>query len=132
MSRDNVDSIRRVYDAFGREGGDAAAEMLHPDFELHEPPELPDAGVGRGREGFKEVISKLRSSFKDLGFAPDEFIPAGNRVLVIVRWSGRGSLSGVETDTELFHVWSFEDGRPSRLEAYLDEEAARRAAGLSG
>jgi ketosteroid isomerase-like protein len=131
MSEERMEVLRRVYEAFDSGEVDAAAEVMHPDIEVHEPPELPDADVWRGRTGFKEVVRKLSSSFHELRFQPDEFISAGDRVLVTVRWSGRGSLSGAETGTALFHVWSFRGDRPSRLEAYLDERTARQAAGLS-
>ena len=131
MSGERTEVLRRVYEAFDSGDIDAAAELMDPDIEVHEPPELPDADVWRGRPGFKEVIGKLSSSFHELRFQPDEFISAGDRTLVIVRWSGRGSLSGAETDTALFHVWSFRGDRPSRLDAYLDEGTARQAVGLS-
>ena len=131
MSEENVEIIRQFYDTLNRDGVAAAAELLHPDIEIHEPPEVPDADVWHGRDGVEEVVGKLASSFHDLAFEADEIIPIGNRVFVIVRWSGRGSSSGAEADTALFHLWSFRDGQPIWLDAYLNETAALEAAGLS-
>jgi SnoaL-like domain len=49
----NLDLARRGYEAFARGDLDAAIEFMHPEIEAHDPPEVPDATVYRGREAVR-------------------------------------------------------------------------------
>ena len=55
----------------------------------------------------------------------DEFISSGDRILVLVRWSGRGKESGAEIEGEGAHLWTFRDGLSSTTASIAT--ATRRA-----
>ncbi len=56
MSRENVDLVRRVHEAFNAEGMGAVLPFLSHEVEWHDIPDQPDAvGVGRGHEGALRV-----------------------------------------------------------------------------
>ena len=60
--------------------------------------------------------------------------PAG-RVLALIRMHGRGrgrgSGSGVPAQMRFAQLWTFRDGRATRMVLYGDVDEARREAGLS-
>jgi ketosteroid isomerase-like protein len=61
-----------------------------------------------------------------------ELIDAGDKVLVLIRFSGRGKTSGAEVEALVWNLWAFRDGEPVRWTYFGEERAeAREAAGLS-
>ena len=62
---------------------------------------------------------------------PDEFVDAGDRVVAIGRWVGKGSGSGVEVNQPMADVFTLHGGRVVRCEiGYSDRAEAFEAAGL--
>jgi ketosteroid isomerase-like protein len=57
----------------------------------------------------------------------EEMIERKDRILAMIRWSGRGKGSGVAIGSEGAHLWTFRDGLVVRYEVYRDREEARAA-----
>jgi ketosteroid isomerase-like protein len=130
MSEENVEIIRRTYAAFDRGDLDAILADTHPDADIRAHP-LGDEGIYRGREGFRLFVSNWTDQFDDFHQEPEEFIDAGDRVLVRVVQKGRGRGSGVPVEGRFWLVHELEAGRVTSVGLYDDEGDARRAAGLS-
>jgi ketosteroid isomerase-like protein len=60
----------------------------------------------------------------------EEFIPAGESVLVSVRHQGVARISGVPTDEHYFMLWTFRGPKVIRIEAFPERAQALEAAGL--
>jgi ketosteroid isomerase-like protein len=60
----------------------------------------------------------------------EEFIDAGERVLILFRERGQGRRSGVDTEAKLGAVWTVRDGRVSRMQPFRSRRDAYEAAGL--
>jgi hypothetical protein len=130
MSQANVELVRTIYDRFRAGDTDGALALHHPEIEVHDRPEIPDPQVYRGHEG---VLSSLRVSqavFKGLDVVPEEFLDAGDRVIVVFRFQGTGRESGVPIDERLAHVWTIRDGKAARMEVHSGRDEALRAAGV--
>jgi ketosteroid isomerase-like protein len=52
-------------------------------------------------------------------------------VVAFVCIRGRGSLSGVEVEARIAHVFTLREGRIVQVDSYEDRDDALRAAGLS-
>ena len=133
MSKENVEVVRELYEAFNRGELDAYLWMLDPDFVWQGPQEISDlAGTYRGAEGVRRYLSELMEVFNDYRMVPEEFIDAGGeQVLVLAREGGRGKGSGIAVQTNpTGHLWTIRDGRPARLESYWERTNALRAVGL--
>jgi ketosteroid isomerase-like protein len=111
MSQENVEIVRRMYDAFNR-GDPAAAEYLHPEAEMHQLSEVPDAQSYYGREEFVRGLGVWLSGWEEFRFEPEEMTQVGDHVVMQVRLWGRGRGSGVETTMRWFHVWTIRDRKP--------------------
>jgi uncharacterized protein len=124
MTQANVDLVREIYDRFRGGDPDGALALYHPDVEVHDRPEIPDPQVYRGHEGVLRALGASRSEFAGLDVVPEEFINAGDRVIVLFRFVGTGRESGVPIEERLCHAWTVRDGLVTRLEVHSDPEDA--------
>ena len=122
-----LEKLKRGYAAFNRGDFDAAAALIHPDFELVPPGDLPRKGAGSLRAWMEP------DAFDTQRFEPLEVTVVGNKALVRQLQRARGSGSGIEIEQLMWTVWTCDaEGLWIRVEGYpIHQEAeARRAAGL--
>jgi ketosteroid isomerase-like protein len=132
MSKQNVEVMRRAYEAMNRAGLDAVVQFAHPDIEAVPPPELP-AAPARGMEAVKQLARQWVETFDDFKIEPERFIDAGgDQVVVFVRDSGRIKGSGAEIHNRFVHVWTLAAGKIIKWQTFMDESRALEAAGLRG
>jgi ketosteroid isomerase-like protein len=85
----------------------------------------------RGRRGAIEAFPGLLGEFPDWRVEPQEFVEAGDAILVRNLGTATGRKSGVPVRQPFTQVWTFRDGRPILIREYLDHrevlEAASRA-----
>jgi predicted ester cyclase len=112
----NKQLVRRALDEIYAQGNlGLADELVHPDFQDHEPahPEHPG-----GPESVKQTVESLHSAFRDLRFEVEEEIAAGDKVVQLVVMSGRhaGPLMGREPTGKKFavrhiYIWRIADDK---------------------
>src|SRR5829696_9875635 len=90
MSQERVEALRRGYEVFNRRDIDAWLEGFHPDVEVHDLAGIPDAPVRRGHDALREWVAMMDGIWVDARYEPEEFIEAGEFVVVAVRAKGRG------------------------------------------
>jgi len=127
MAEANVDVLRRGYAALNRGDLSVVLELLHPEIEWHEPSPSPDAGTHRGRESFERFLRGWLESFEEFRVEPERIVDRGDRLVAVVRQTGKGRSSGAEVDARLAHVRTIADGKAVRWEAFADPEEAVRA-----
>jgi ketosteroid isomerase-like protein len=129
MSEANVELVRAIYDRFRAGDMDGALALHAPEIEVHDRPEIPDPQVYRGHEGVLTSLGVSQAAFEGLDLVPEEFLDAGDRVVVVFRFQGTGRESGVPIDEQLAHVWTIRDGKAIRMEVHAGRDEALRAAG---
>ena len=129
MSEENVDKVRRGYDAFNRRDFDAALSDVdesvtwRPIFSI-------DAALLEGTEEVRASFLRTVESL-DLRIEVEELIPVGDETVVaIAKWTGRGSGSGTPVGQTAVQVFTLEDGRLVKVESHLSKREALEAAGL--
>lgn len=132
MSETNLELVQRAYEAWNRGDLDAAFGFLDPEIEVSAPRDLPEAGTYRGRDETRRWAEEFLKAWEEVGADPQRFVDAGDRVLVTVRYFGRGKGSqavvrGAVVDA---HVWTLRDGRAVKLEMYQGTAAAFESVGL--
>ena len=97
MSQENVELIVRALEAY-RAGGFAAGRgFLHPDFEMvRAGVQFTEAGTYRGYDAASESMLDYIGTFEDYRAEPEEFIDAGDHVVVAQTELGRARDSSVE------------------------------------
>src|SRR6266571_6062035 len=105
MSQENVD-LRRGYAAFARGDVDGVLDVLDPELELSDPFGFSTTDAYQGHEGFARTMRDAMDAFERYEIATDEFIDAGDHVVVSSRLSGVGRESGAIVNMHVFHVWT--------------------------
>ena len=131
MGREDVEILRRGYEAFNRDGPESLYQWLHPDVEWHNPPESMDRSVWHGHEGVAAWFRDFAyQQFEWMRFHPDRFIDLGNRVLVLCRARFRARGSGLEMEVPFAHLVTVRDGKAASLRMFSDQAQAMEAAGV--
>jgi ketosteroid isomerase-like protein len=117
-----VDLVRRSYDAFARGDLDAVVADMHDDIEWQQAQGLPHGGTYRGlAEVRRNVFDPLdRDWWSEFSALPDEFLDAGEEVVVLGRYRGVAKDTGRGLDVPFVHVWSLRDGKAWRFRQFLD------------
>lgn len=132
MSQENVVKTSDFIADYNRRDFDAALRFFHPEIEWVLPA-LQRSDSCRGRAEVRRFWEGLDETFDELRLDPQEFVDAGDRVAVRLRFYGRGKGSGAELDTEMYHqVTTFRDGTMVRIEYFTTWAQALEAAGLEG
>jgi ketosteroid isomerase-like protein len=123
MSEENVEVIRNVFAMIDR--GDAQAwDLLPPNFVIDLSRRLIDPVVLRGPDEMRAFYRDLDATWADgARVEVEELIDAGDKVLVLIRFSGRGKTSGAEVEALVWNLWTFRDGEPVRW-TYFGEDRA--------
>jgi uncharacterized protein len=127
MSRENVDLVLTGYEAWDRGDIETAFAPIDEDFEFHEDPQFPEAGVYRGREAFRGYFERFREEWDDYRVNAEEVRDSGDKVLAFTHQTARGKASGVQIDLRIAHLWTIRDGKAVRMQAYFDREEALKA-----
>jgi ketosteroid isomerase-like protein len=128
----NLDLVRSIYADWER-GDFGETEWAHPEIELVAA-DGATPGSGIGLAAMAQGMRDFLSAWQNLRAEPEEYRELdGERVLVLIRFGGRGKTSGVEVGqmqskgANLFHI---RDGKVTRLVIY-DRERAFADLGLS-
>ncbi len=127
MSRENVEVVRRAVEAYRRGDFDAALADVHPEVAWHPFEEAPMQGV----EAVRAYLTRWESDWEELETTPEEFIDAGDQVVAVVHFRGRGRGSGIEVDARSYSVHTVRDGKTVAMEEFLERDEALKAVGLS-
>jgi ketosteroid isomerase-like protein len=133
MSQENVEIVRRGFEAFNRGGLEAliSGGFGSPEIVWEVRADLPDAETYVGYEGMRRLFMAFREVLDETWYRPIEFIDVGDRVIVPLLWGGRGRASGVEmTEREETWVFTLRDCKIVHVKEFATKNAALEAAGL--
>jgi ketosteroid isomerase-like protein len=129
MSQENVEIVRRVYERWAR-GDFTEGDVFHPEVEF-EMPDWPEAAKSRGLDGMRRTWQATLSAWDEFRAEPDDFIDAGEHVVVLTRAHARGKGSGADVRADTATLWTIDAGKVVRLALYWNAAKALEAAGLS-
>jgi ketosteroid isomerase-like protein len=132
MSRENVEAVRRLNEVFNERSFAENADLLDPEitWEMSRV-QVPEGTAFTGPLGLLEFLDTWTESFASEHIDAEEIVDGGDQVLVLVRHSGRGKISGIDIDQRYAMVWTLRDGRAIRMEMYLTRDEALEAMGLA-
>jgi ketosteroid isomerase-like protein len=128
MSQENVEILRRGFEHWLATG------------ELRAAPDLvwdvsnlgwPDQQVYLGAEGGMQFNAEWADAWDDWELEVEEYLAAGERVVVLLNQRGRSKATGIPVDMRFAQVWTFRDGQAVRMEMYASPDEALEAAGLA-
>jgi ketosteroid isomerase-like protein len=121
----NVDIVRRGYEAFGRGDLDSLLSLFDDNIEWISsgPADLPTAGTRRGREQVREFFNAVNEVFDIQRFEPQTFIAQGDRVVVLGEDSSRVKATGKTIDGQWAHVFTLAGEKVIGFREYVDTAA---------
>jgi ketosteroid isomerase-like protein len=132
MSEQNVEVVRKLFDAVGRGNIDEALGYVRHDGEWVNPDYAMEPGMRRGLSGVRIALEALRDSFAELRFDIDEMVDLDDRVLVTGTFSGVGRTSDAAFGPQAFgSVVTLAGHKVQQYRWYLDAQEARTAAGMT-
>jgi ketosteroid isomerase-like protein len=131
MSQENVEVVRQAFQALEGGGVDQFLEFCAPEIDYSVRRDLPDTRTYHGHDGVRALAADWQRVFEDFHLQPEELTAAGDSVVAMMRISGRGTTSGVETGNPYAAVIAVRDRKLVRISDYPTREEALEAAGLS-
>ena len=132
MSQENVEIVRRIIEDAVRGAWGELAPHLGPDTELYGTVGgLTEGSVWRGSEQVRKFFEEDSDAWDERRLDAEEFIDAGDCVVVLLHEFRRGKGSGVEIETDTAMVYEVRDRHVVRIQGYMDRAEALDAAGLS-
>jgi uncharacterized protein len=132
MSEENVEVVRAAFDAYNRGDVEAAFKDLAPEFEC-DMSRAVGFNVDRdtyNRDQFRRLFDEYVRSWESFRLGPEEFLDAGDHVVVPFTNRARGR-DGIELQGRGTFVWTIRGGAVVRACLYQDRDEALEAAGLS-
>ncbi|MDQ3644244.1 MAG: nuclear transport factor 2 family protein [Actinomycetota bacterium] len=135
MSQENVETIRRMYDAWLAEDYETVFGVYDPEIRLNPDPEASWVGIGDiyvGHDGVRRYMAAVYEAFDDYRPEVEDIIDVGeDRVLTLAIEHARGRISGAEVEAaRTAHLWRLRDGRAVQVDLFIDRGRALEAVGL--
>ncbi len=127
MSEENVELVKRMFSAW--QDGDLNASLAFYDESLVIHPIIgPD---WHGPEGVIGMAADWTEGFVEWSMTTEDFMDAGDQVVVHVHQLGVGEASGVSVESDYWFMFTVGAGKIVQLDMYADRAEALEAAGLS-
>jgi ketosteroid isomerase-like protein len=123
MSRENVQIVRGLYEAFGRGDVPSVLSQMDQGIEWNEAENFiyADRNPYLGPQAVLEgVFMRLGSEWEGFTVTPAEWLDAGDRIVVLGTYSGTHKVTGKQVRAQYAHIWSLRDGRVVRFQQYTD------------
>jgi ketosteroid isomerase-like protein len=135
MSEENVEVVRRVYEASARRDTDAILALYDPKVEW-DSSRIPESRLTgqehiRGHEGMRALFREWSEAWESFEDECEDLIDAGDQVISVVTRRGRGRTSGAETSAPRAGIWTLREGKVVRVVWFPTRGEALEAAGLS-
>ena len=132
MSQENVKLVQEAFEAFVGGDREKAAQLVDPEVEFRGTVGgLQEGQIARGQSEIDQTFeAEDLEAWEERRLEAEDFIDAGDDVVVLLHEYRRGRGSGVELETKTAVVVAVSGGRVVRIQGYMDRDAALEAAGL--
>jgi ketosteroid isomerase-like protein len=130
MASTDEELVRIAFAHWNRGDWEATLQYLDPDVEWRTSAPLLDLPpVSRGHAAVRAFWQQWTESWTDIRIDAEDFIGAGDEVLVLVRWRAR-SQAGIDVDQPVAFRFLLRDGLVVRFTSYWERSEAFEALGL--
>jgi uncharacterized protein len=130
MSWENLEIVRRMYDAYVTGDFEESLTCLDSEIEFSTPAEEPGGGTYQGHRGVIEAMTKWTGAWEEYRVEVEDLVDLDDHVLAAIRQRGRGRGSGVEVENQVFQLWTLRNGKVVQARMYYDQAEALEAVGL--
>ena len=123
LSKENIELIETIYEAFGSRNFEAVLSHFADDFEwiAAESSPLADRSPYHGIDVVREgVFDRIAVAFEKLTIETDEIFEANGRVVVLGHYHGKFRGKPDEFRTQVAHIWTIRNGKAAKFQQYVD------------
>ena len=123
MGNANMETVQRIYEAFGRGDVDAILGMLTDDVDWASEASVTKApwhGIRTGKTEVAGFFEALATTIDVLEFTPLAFAANDDDVMVVIRFEMKVRATGRSGVMELHHWWRLRDGKVWRYRGTED------------
>ena len=134
MSAENVSLVKEIYAAFGSGDVPAAVAAMSPQIVWNEAENFPyaDGNPYVGAEAILGgVFARLASEWDGFHVEPEQFLDAGDTVVVLGRYAGTFRGTGRSMNPQAAHIWTIAAGKVTGFQQRVDTLAVARATGAA-
>jgi ketosteroid isomerase-like protein len=130
MSQENLEIVRRFYDALNAGDVNTVRDSLDPDAVMRPMKGWPEPGPYVGRDTIVAYIAQLRDTWVADFLEPrSDYVRASDRVIARYAWKTVGH--GPPSNLEATAVHTLREGKIREIEFFGDHTEALEAVGLS-
>jgi len=131
MSQENVELVRKTFEAFRAGGFEAMLSFYPPDVLWHPAPGWVEDPVYGGHDGARKMSAVWTDNFDDLVLEPHEIRDLPEGVLVLAEATGRTKDAGVPIRQPYGMLYSdFRDGMIGEVRFFFTWQETLEAVGL--
>jgi ketosteroid isomerase-like protein len=125
----NIETVKHLYEAFGKKDINLILSLLSPDVEWGEPenPYNPAGGTRYGHNGFLEWVNIGREAEEILILEPKQFLSDENSVAVTGYLKCLAKPTGKTYESDFVHLVTLNEGKIVRFREFFDTFAAGEA-----
>jgi ketosteroid isomerase-like protein len=132
VSQENVEIVRRIYEAAAGRKAEVIFELYHPEVELDATRlGISDLDIYHGHDGLRRLFGEFSEVFGKIEYSYDELIDAGEQVVSIVTRHAQGRTSGADVERPFALLWTVREGKVVRVVWFLTRDDVMEAAGLA-
>jgi ketosteroid isomerase-like protein len=120
----NIEVVKELYRAFREQDYDAFLRLSAEDIEWIQNEGFPGGATYKGASAVIEGVFQANNK-QWSGFAYDieEFLDAGNSVIVIGKYTGRNRISGKSMSAAAAHIYDLREGKVCRFRMFADTKS---------
>jgi ketosteroid isomerase-like protein len=121
--------VQRAFEAFGRGDIDGVVELCDPDIVVRDPERT--GTTFRGLDGLRQFFAEWMENWEEYRSEPVDITEAEGEILVRAHQTGKGTLSGIEINQDLFIVFRPRDGKFTEYRLYTERGGALASLGAA-
>ena len=125
--------VREAFESYLKGDWEKTARLVDPEVEFHGT--VGGLEEGRVAHGLPHAVQVFEEedleAWEERRLEAEEFIDAGDNVVVLLHEYRRGRGSGIELEADTAVLCAVRGGRVIRIQGYMDRHAALEAAGPS-
>jgi hypothetical protein len=131
MSQENVELVRKLFDATSRGDWDAVLAAYSSEIEWDDRDLRPEGAIHRGIDAMRQEMRAWFGTWTNYRQEVEQMLDAGEHVVVLVRESGEGKGSGAAMDQRIGVVITVRGQLIVRQTLYREPHHAVEAVGLA-
>jgi len=132
MSQQNLERVRKIFDAFARGDFRAALQDVRMEVRTHRITPLPNPKAYQGPAGMLMAWGEWTEPFEELELTVGELIEAGQSIVAEIRQRGRRKDGGELVEEQFWFVCTFFDGALIQWDILASKHQALKGVGRSG